>query len=139
MSIALYNFNFEFGKGIQHGDGTEATIIATGVTVVEAIKAQKQLAEEGIDVRVIDIHTIKPLDKEIIIKAAKETKKIITVEDHNVIGGLGTAVSEVLCEEYPKKITKLGVQDEFGKSGKWNELMDYYKITAKYIAQVVKR
>lgn len=133
------NFRFEFGKGIQHGNGTDATIIATGVTVCEAIKAQKELLKENIDVRVIDIHTIKPLDKEIIVKAAKETKKIITVEDHSVIGGLGTAVSEVLCEEFPKKITKLGVKDEFGKSGKWNELMDYYKITAKYIIEEVKK
>ena len=133
------NFSFEFGKGIQHGEGTDATIIATGVTVSEAIKAQKELANEEIDVRVIDIHTIKPLDREIIVKAAKETKKIITVEDHSVIGGLGTAVAEVLCEEYPKQITKLGIHDEFGKSGKWNELMEYYKITAKYIVEEVKR
>ena len=132
-------FHFEFGKGIQHGEGTDAAIIATGVTVSEAIKAQKELANENINVRVIDIHTIKPIDKEIIIKAAKETKKIITVEDHNVIGGLGTAVSEVLCENYPKGITKLGIQDEFGKSGKWNELMDYYHITAKYIMDAVRK
>lgn len=130
---------FEFGKGIQHGNGTAATIIATGVTVSEAIKAQKELAEENIEVRVIDIHTIKPLDKDIIVKAARETDKIITVEDHSVIGGLGTAVMEVLCEEYPKKVTKLGINDEFGKSGKWNELMDYYKITAKYIIEAVKK
>ena len=130
---------FEFGKGIQHGDGTDATIIATGVTVSEAIKAQKELAMDGINVRVIDIHTIKPIDKEIIVKAAKETKKIVTVEDHSVIGGLGTAVADVLCEEYPAKIVKLGVKDEFGQSGKWNELMDYYKITAKYIIEEVKK
>lgn len=137
----IYNMNskFEFGKGVQHGDGVDAAIIATGVTVSEAIKAQKELAMEGIFVRVIDIHTIKPIDKDIIVKAAKETKRIITVEDHSVIGGLGTAVSEVLCEEYPSKVVKLGIQDEFGKSGKWNELMDYYKITAKYIVEEVKK
>ena len=137
----IYDLNskFEFGKGVQHGEGTDAAIFATGVTVSEAIKAQKELAKENINVRVIDIHTIKPIDKDIIVKAAKETKKIITVEDHSVIGGLGTAVSEVLCEEYPTKVTKLGVQDEFGKSGKWNELMDYYKITAKYIIEEVKK
>ncbi len=132
-------FDFEFGKGIQHGDGTDATIIATGVTVCEAIKAQKELEKEGINVRVIDIHTIKPIDKELIVKSAKETKKIITVEDHSTIGGLGTAVADVLCESCPKQITKLGIKDEFGKSGKWNELMDYYKITAKYIVEEVKR
>ena len=137
----IYNMNskFEFGKGVQHGEGTDAAIFATGVTVSEAIKAQKELEKEGINVRVIDIHTIKPIDKEIIVKAAKETKKIITVEDHSVIGGLGSAVAEVLCEEYPAKVTKLGIQDEFGKSGKWNELMDYYKITAKYIMEEVKK
>lgn len=137
----IYDLNskFEFGKGVQHGEGTDAAIFATGVTVSEAIKAQKELAKENINVRVIDIHTIKPIDKDIIVKAAKETKKIITVEDHSVIGGLGTAVSEVLCEEYPTKVIKLGVQDEFGKSGKWNELMDYYKITAKYIIEEVKK
>ena len=137
----IYNMNakFEFGKGVQHGEGTDAAIFATGVTVSEAIKAQKELEKEGINVRVIDIHTIKPIDKEIIVKAAKETKKIITVEDHSVIGGLGSAVAEVLCEEYPAKLTKLGIQDEFGKSGKWNELMDYYKITAKYIMEEVKK
>lgn len=137
----IYDLNskFEFGKGVQHGEGTDAAIFATGVTVSEAIKAQKELAKENINVRVIDIHTIKPIDKDIIVKAAKETKKIITVEDHSVIGGLGTAVSEVLCEEYPTKVIKLGVKDEFGKSGKWNELMDYYKITAKYIIEEVKK
>ena len=133
------NYHFEFGKGIQHGNGTDATIVATGVTVSEAIKAQKELEKENINVRVIDIHTIKPLDKDIIVKAAKETKKIITVEDHSVIGGLGTAVSEVLCDEYPQKVIKLGVKDEFGKSGKWNELMEYCHITAKYIMEEVKK
>lgn len=137
--IYSMNSKFEFGKGIQHGNGTDASIFATGVTVSEAIKAQKELEKEGINVRVIDIHTIKPIDKEIIVKSAKETKKIITVEDHSVIGGLGSAVSEVLCEEYPAKVTKLGIQDEFGKSGKWNELMEYYKITAKYIIEEVKK
>lgn len=133
------NAHFEFGKGVQHGEGTDAAIIATGVTVSEAMKAQKELEEEGIHVRVIDIHTIKPIDEEMIVKAAKETKKIITVEDHSVIGGLGTAVADVLCEKYPKEITKLGVHDEFGKSGKWKELMEYYHITAKDIEEAVKQ
>ena len=137
----IYDINskFEFGKGVQHGDGTDATVIATGVTVSEALKAQKELENENIKVRVIDIHTIKPLDEELIVKAAKETKKLITVEDHSVIGGLGSAVADLLAIKYPKKLTKLGINDEFGKSGKWNELMDYYKITAKYIVDEVKK
>ena len=127
------NSKFELGKGIQIGNGTEATVIATGVTVSEAIKAKELLAEKGIDIRVIDIHTIKPIDKDIIIKAAKETKKIITIEDHNIIGGLGSAVCEVLSEEYPTKVTRIGIKDTFGKSGKAEELMKYFKITADEI------
>ena len=119
---------FELGKAIQHGNGTDGTIIASGVTVGEALAAQRDLIALGYDVRVIDMHTIKPIDKDIIIKAAKETKKIITVEDHSIVGGLGSAVCEVLCDEYPAKVTRLGIKDEFGQSGKWNELMKHYKI-----------
>ena len=88
-------------------------MFATGVTVSEAIKAKEILKEEGIDIRVVDIHTIKPIDKDLIVKCAKETKKIITIEDHSIIGGLGTAVCEVLSEEYPCKVTRLGVKDTF--------------------------
>ena len=128
---------FEFGKAVVHGDGTDATIISTGVTVAEGLKAQKELKEKGINVRVLDIHTIKPLDKETIIKAAKETRKIITVEDHNIIGGLGSAVCEVLSENYPVKVTRLGINDEFGMSGKWDELMEYYGITSENIVKSV--
>ena len=119
---------FEIGKAAQIGEGTDASIIATGVTVSEAIKAQQILKTKGIDVRVIDMHTIKPIDKNIIIKCAKETKRIITVEDHNVIGGLGSAVCEVLSEEYPTKVERMGILDFFGMSGKAEELMEYYKI-----------
>lgn len=119
---------FEIGKAVQIGEGTDASIIATGVTVSEAIKAQQILKTKGIDVRVIDMHTIKPIDKNIIIKCAKETKRIITVEDHNVIGGLGSAVCEVLSEEYPTKVERMGILDFFGMSGKAEELMEYYKI-----------
>ena len=119
---------FEIGKAVQIGEGTDASIIATGVTVSEAIKAQQILKTKGIDVRVIDMHTIKPIDKNIIIKCAKETKRIITVEDHNVIGGLGSAVCEVLSEEYPTKVERMGILDFFGMSGKAEELMQYYKI-----------
>ena len=97
------NQKFEIGKGYQFGEGTDATVIATGVTVAEALKAQEILKAQGIDIRVIDMHTIKPIDKDIIIKAAKETEKIITIEDHSIIGGLGTAVCEVLSEEYQQK------------------------------------
>src|SRR5574344_1448753 len=109
----IYNedTNFEIGKGIQFGDGTDATIIATGVTVAEALKAQEILAQKDINVRVIDIHTIKPIDKDIIIKSAKETKRIITIEDHSIIGGVGSAVCEVLSENYPSKVERLGIQD----------------------------
>lgn len=129
---------FELGKGIQHGDGTDATIFTTGVTVCEALKAQRDLIGEGVNVRVIDIHTIKPVDREIIIKAARETKHIITVEDHSVIGGLGSAVCEVLSEEYPVKVTRMGVKDEFGMSGKWDELMKHYEIDAEAIVKKIE-
>ncbi len=124
------NQKFEIGKAIQIGDGTNGTIFATGVTVSEALKAQESLKEKGVNVRVIDIHTIKPIDKEMIIKCAKETKKIVSIEDHNIIGGLGSAISEVLTEEYPAKLVCLGIHDTFGKSGKAEELMKYFGITA---------
>lgn len=129
---------FEFGKGIMIGDGTDATIIATGVCVAEALKAQELLKEKGINVRVVDIHTIKPIDKELIIKCAKETKKIITVEDHNVIGGLGSCVCEVLAQNYPTKVKMLGIQDKFGKSGKAEELMHEYEIDTEAIVKSIE-
>lgn len=129
------NQTFEIGKAVQNGDGTDATIFATGVTVSEAIKAQKELKEKGIYIRVIDIHTIKPIDKKMIIKCAKETKRLISIEDHSVIGGLGSAIAEVLTEEYPVKLERIGIPDVFGKSGKAEELMDYFGLTAKYIVE----
>ena len=132
-------FEFEFGKGIQHGNGTDATVIATGVTVAEALIAQRDLIGEGINIRVIDMHTIKPIDREIIIKSAKETKKIITVEDHSVVGGLGSAVCEALCDEYPTKVVRMGMKDKFGESGKWDELMHYYKIDAEAIKEEIRK
>ena len=131
------NTKFEFVKGIQIGDGTDASIIATGVTVSEALKAQEILRQKGVAVRVIDIHTIKPIDEELIIKCAKETKRIITVEDHNIIGGLGSSVCEVVATNYPTKVTRLGINDTFGKSGKAEELLQYFKIDANGIASVV--
>src|SRR5699024_4679836 len=114
---------FEIGKAVQIGEGTDGTVIATGVTVAEAIQAKEELAKEGIQIRVLDMHTIKPIDREAIVKAAKETKKIVTVEDHNIIGGLGSAVCEVLAEEYPTKVTRMGIHDCFGKSGPAEALM----------------
>lgn len=136
----IYNEDqkFEIGKAIQIGDGTYATIFATGVTVNEALKAQEQLKENGIDVRVVDIHTIKPIDRDIIIKCAKETKKLISIEDHNVIGGLGSAISEVLTDECPTELIRLGINDTFGKSGNAVELMEYFGITAERIIENVK-
>ncbi len=129
------NQKFEIGKAIQIGNGTDGTIFATGVTVSEALKAQEQLKQKGIEVRVVDVHTIKPIDKEMVIKCAKETEKLVSIEDHNVIGGLGTAISEVLTYEYPAKLIRLGIKDTFGKSGKAEELMKYFKITAEDIVQ----
>ena len=126
---------FEVGKGVQIGDGKDASIIATGVTVSEALKAKELLKEKGINVRVIDIHTIKPIDKALIIKCAKETKRIITIEDHNIIGGLGSAVCEVLSEEYPIKVERMGIPDCFGRSGKAEELLHYYKIDCNAIVE----
>lgn len=131
------NQKFEIGKGVQIGSGTDATIFATGVTVAEALKAQELLKERGFDVRVVDIHTIKPIDRELIVKCAKETDKIITVEDHSIIGGLGTAVCEVLAEEYPTKVIRMGMPDCFGKSGKATDLMKYFRIDAQAICQLV--
>lgn len=133
------NTKFKIGKAIQIGEGTDGTVFATGITVSEAIKAQEILKQEGINIRVVDMHTIKPIDKEIIIKSAKETKKLISIEDHNIIGGLGSAISEVLTEEYPTKLIRLGIKDVFGKSGKAEELIKYFGITADNIIEVMKK
>ena len=131
------NQKFEIGKAVQIGEGTDATVIATGDVVAEAIKAKEELENRGINIRVLDMHTIKPIDKEQIVKCAKETKRIITIEDHNIIGGLGSSVCEVLAEEYPCKVTRMGIQDIFGKSGKAEELMKYFGITAKNIVEEI--
>lgn len=132
------NQTFTLGKGMQIGEGTDATVFATGVTVEQALIAKEELEKEGIQIRVVDMHTIKPMDEDLIIKSAKETKQLISIEDHNVIGGLGSAISEVLCKSYPMKLTRLGVQDTFGKSGKGKELMKYFGITAKDIINEIK-
>ena len=137
----IYNENqtFELGKMVQIGEGTDATVFATGVTVSEAIKAKEELEKQGINIRVIDVHTIKPIDKEMILKCAKETKKLISVEDHNIIGGLGSAISEVLTELYPTKLERMGINDIFGKSGKAEELMKYFGLTKEAIIEEVKK
>ena len=124
---------FEIEKAIQIGEGTDATVFATGVTVSEALKAKEELEKQGINIRVVDIHTIKPIDRETIIRCAKETKKLISIEDHSIIGGLGSAIAEVLTEEYPAKLTRLGIKDTFGKSGKAEDLMKYFGITSQDI------
>lgn len=126
---------FEIGKAVQIGEGTDGTVFATGVTVAEAIKAQEELEQQGIHIRVVDMHTIKPIDKKMIVKCAKETKKLVSVEDHSIIGGLGSSISEVLTEEYPTKLERMGMQDIFGKSGKAEELMEYFGLTAKAITE----
>jgi len=131
------NEEFEIGKSKQIGNGINATIFATGVCVSEAIKAKEMLEEKGIYVRVIDMYSIKPIDKDAIINCARETDKLITVEDHNIIGGLGSAVCEVLAEEYPKKVKRLGINDTFGKSGNAEKLMSYFKIDAEAIVDAV--
>ena len=127
------NQKFEFGKAIQIGEGTDACIFATGVTVSEAIKAKEELEKQNINIRVVDFHTIKPIDEEIIIKNAKETKRLISIEDHNIIGGLGSAIAEILTEKYPAKLERMGINDCFGKSGKAEELMKYFKIDKQAI------
>ncbi len=136
----IYNENqkFQIGKAIQIGDGRDATVFATGITVEQAIIAKQKLEEQGINIRVIDFNTIKPIDEEIIIKCAKETKKLISIEDHNIIGGLGSAISEVLTNsENPKKLKRLGIKDCFGMSGKAEELVKHFKIDAEEIIKTV--
>ena len=127
------NQKFEIGKMVQLGEGTDATIFATGVVVSEALKAQKILKEKGIDVRVVDVHTIKPLDEEMILKCAKETNRLISIEDHSILGGMGSAISEVLTEKYPARLERMGINDKFGKSGKAEELLKYFGIDAEAI------
>ena len=126
------------GKGNLVKDGKDVTIVATGIMVNEAVMAAEELAKEGIDARIIDIHTIKPLDEEIIIKAAQETKAIVTAEEHSVIGGLGSAVSEVVVKNAPVKMAMVGQKDTFGESGKPDQLKEKYGMTAADIVAAVK-
>ena len=123
------NYKFEVGKGVLLRDGTDVTIVASGITVEMALHAADTLAEKGISARVINMATIKPIDKEILIKASKETGAIVTAEEHNIIGGLGSAVCEAICEEAPCVVERVGIADTFGRSGSVDELLEYYHLT----------
>lgn len=127
-------YRFELGKGVILKDGTDMTIIATGLMLFEAIKAAEQLASKGISVRVVNIHTVKPIDSDLIVKAAQETGAIVTAEEHNICGGLGSAVAEVVSARCPVPVGMVGIKDKFGRSGKPDELMKMYGLTADDIA-----
>ena len=131
-------YKFEFGKGVTMAQGKDVTIVATGIMVDMALSARELLAAEGIDARVINIHTIKPIDRDIIIAAAAETGAIVTAEEHNVIGGLGSAVAEVVAETKPVPVLRIGTEDRFGKSGKVPALLEEYGLTPAAIAAKAK-
>lgn len=132
------DYDFEIGKGVILREGTDATIIACGIMVSEAVEASKLLKSEEINVRVINMSTIKPIDKDLIIESAEKTGVIITVEEHNIIGGLGSAVSEVVSENYPVLVKKIGINDVFGQSGNPKKLMEVYGLTVQHIIDKVK-
>ncbi len=133
------DYKFEIGKGVLLKEGTDVTIVATGLMVEMALNASEKLKEDGINARVVNIHTVKPIDREILVKAAKETGAIVTCEEHNVIGGLGSAVAEVICEECPVPMERVGVKDTFGKSGVPADLFRDYGLTAEDIVKAVKK
>ena len=137
-TIFTEDYKFEIGKGTVLTEGDDVSIIACGIMVNEAIKASEELKKEGINVRVINMSTIKPIDKELIIKSAKETKSVVTAEEHSIIGGLGSAVSEVLAEECPTVLKRVGIKDVFGESGNPNDLLEKYGLTYKDIISSVK-
>ncbi|HEY8804534.1 MAG TPA: transketolase family protein [Clostridium sp.] len=132
------NYKFELGKGEILRKGTDVAIIATGLMVAKALDAADKLEKEGINATVVNIHTIKPLDKELIVKVAKETGKVVTVEEHSVIGGLGSAVCDVLSQEFPTKVKLIGIDDTFGQSGTANELLLHYNLTMENIMKTAK-
>ena len=142
LAVPVFNdkstYKFELGKGIQLRSGKDVTIIATGLMVAEAIEAGKALAEQGIEADVINIHTIKPIDSELIVKSAAKTGLVVTVEEHSIIGGLGSAVSEVLCEKQPTKVIRIGVNDVFGHSGPAVQLLKEFGLSAENIIGTVK-
>lgn len=131
-------YKFEIGKGITLKEGKDVTIVATGLCVSESLKAAEMLAADGVDAEVINIHTIKPLDEELIIASAKKTGKVVTVEEHSVVGGLGSAVCDALSEKYPTKVMKIGVNDRFGESGPAAELIHKYGLDAEGIYNKLK-
>ena len=131
-------YKFEIGKGITLREGKDVAIIATGIEVAYALEAAEMLAADGIEATVVNMHTIKPLDKELVVSVAKATNKVFTVEEHSIIGGLGSAVAECLCDEYPCKVTRIGVNDVFGESGPAGELIAKYGLDAKSIYEKVK-
>lgn len=133
------NYNFEIGKGVTLKEGTDVTLVATGLLVGTALDAAELLKNEGINARVINIHTIKPIDRDLIAKAAKETGAIVTCEEHNIIGGLGSAVAETVAETCPVPVLRVGTEDVFGKSGKPNELFEAYGLTAENIVSKAKK
>lgn len=132
------DYHFEVGKGVVLREGTDVTLVATGLLVGETMEAAKRLEKDGISAKVIDIHTIKPLDTELIVQAAKETGKVITIEEHSIIGGLGAAVCEALSEHCPTPVKRIGIQDQYGQSGPATELLHYYKLDADGIYEQVK-
>lgn len=132
------DYKFEIGKGIVLKEGKDVSIFATGLEVSETLEAAKMLAADGIDAEVINIHTIKPIDRELIVKSVSKTGKAVTVEEHSINGGLGSAVAEVLCEEQPAKLLRIGVEDRFGESGPAVELIHKYGLDAEGIYNKVK-
>ena len=133
------DYKFELGKGVVLADGKDVTIVATGLMVAKAMQAREILLAKGIDAAVINIHTIKPIDSELLTTYAKKTGNIVTVEEHSTIGGLGSAVAEVLCENAPCKLTRVGVDDKFGVSGPSNDVLAYFGLTAEGIAEKVEK
>lgn len=131
------NYSFTLGKGITLHEGNDITVIATGIVVKDALEAVKELEAQGINARLINIHTIKPIDEDIIVKAAKETGRIVTVEEHNVVGGLGDSVCDVTARKCPVPVTKIGIQDQFGYSGPAPELLKLFGLSKENIAKVV--
>ena len=131
-------YKFEIGKGVELRSGKDITIIATGLPVSESLEAAKFLAEDGIDAQVINIHTIKPLDEELVVKAAQATGRVFRVEEHSIIGGLGSAVMECLAEKNPVKVTRIGVRDTFGESGPAKDLLHKCELDAEGIYKQIK-
>ena len=142
LAVPVYNdeenYKFEIGKGAVIKEGTDVTIFATGLCVKEAIEAEAMLAADGVSAEIINIHTIKPIDRELVVKSALKTGKVVTVEEHSIIGGLGSAVAEVLSEEAPTKMYRIGVRDVFGESGPALELLHKYELDAEGIYKQVK-